>query len=389
MTKAADPSSAPSALPLALAGLAALAAAMGIGRFVYTPILPFMEGALGLTKPESGLIASANYLGYLLGALAAAKALLPGSRRSWFLWGLAASAATTAAMGLAEGIFWFVLLRFAGGLASAFVLVFSSALILDRLALAGRPQLSALHFAGVGLGIAFSALLIAWLAQAGLSWRALWGVSGLFAFAAFLLSWRVVPRAPEPPPPAPLPGARPRRALVALTLAYGLFGFGYIITATFLSVMVYDQPQLRGSEYLLWFAVGLAAAPSAAIWNAVGRRIGNDRAFAVACLAEAAGVALSVLTSNLALLFVAAALLGGTFVGITALGLIHARSLSQGDPRRSVALMTVAFSLGQIVGPLYAGQLYELTGSFLSSSLTAAGLLLVSAALVLFVREKA
>lgn len=198
-----------------------------------------------------------------------------------------------------------------------------------------------------------------------------------------------MPRAPEPPPPAPHPGDRPRRALVALTLAYGLFGFGYIITATFLSVMVYDQPQLRGSEYLLWFAVGLAAAPSAAIWNAVGRRIGNDRAFAVACLAEAVGVALSVLTSNLALLFVAAALLGGTFVGITALGLIHARSLSQGDPRRSVALMTVAFSLGQIVGPLYAGQLYELTGSFLSSSLTAAALLLVSAALVLFVREKA
>jgi predicted MFS family arabinose efflux permease len=375
-------------LPLALAGLVALAAAMGVGRFVYTPILPFMEGALGLTKPESGLIASANFIGYLLGALAAAKALLPGSRRGWFLWGLAGSAATTAAMGLADGVVWFVLLRFAGGLASAFVLVFSSSLILDRLALAGRPQLSALHFAGVGLGIAFSALLVAWLAGQGVSWRGLWTVSGLFAFAALLLCWRTVPRAPEAPPASAPAGAKPKRSLVALATAYGFFGFGYIITATFLSVMVHDQPGLRGSEYLLWFTVGIAAAPSAAIWIAVGRRLGNGRAFAVACLAEAVGVALSVLTSELALLFLAAALLGATFVGITALGLIHARSLSTGDPRRSVALMTAAFGLGQIIGPLYAGELYRLTGGFTASSLTASALLVAAAALVLIVRER-
>ena len=75
----------------------ALAVAIGIGRFVYTPILPPMIAALGLSKSAAGLIASANFLGYLLGALLAAMPSLPGSRRAWLLGALPASALTTAA----------------------------------------------------------------------------------------------------------------------------------------------------------------------------------------------------------------------------------------------------------------------------------------------------
>ena len=73
--------------------MASLAVAMGIGRFVYTPILPAMVQALGLTKTEAGLIAAANFLGYLLGALLTALPHLPGGRRAWFMAALAGSAA--------------------------------------------------------------------------------------------------------------------------------------------------------------------------------------------------------------------------------------------------------------------------------------------------------
>ena len=107
-----------SPLTLAFGGLLAMAAGIGIGRFVYTPILPPMVEALSLSKAEAGLIASANFVGYLAGALLAA-VRLPGSRRGWLLAGLVLNVACLAAMGATTSLVVFLLLRLAAGIASA------------------------------------------------------------------------------------------------------------------------------------------------------------------------------------------------------------------------------------------------------------------------------
>ena len=368
---------------VALGGLVALAAGMGIGRFVYTPILPFMVDGLGLAQAEAGVIASVNFLGYLLGALAAATGGLPGGRRGWFLAALGVSAVTTGAMGLSSSMAVFLGLRLVGGAASAFVLVFASALVLERLTQAGRPALSAVHFAGVGAGMAASAVLVAGLAAQGYGWQAQWLASGALSVLAFAAVLWLVPREGRAERLAEAGRGIPlERRLIALIAAYGLFGFGYVITATFISTIVRLSPEIRFIEPVIWLVVGLAAVPSVAFWTWFGRRVGNHRAFALACLVEAVGVAMSVLASTGWAVMVAAALLGGTFMGLTALGLIHARDLSTGDPRRSLALMTAAFGLGQMIGPTFAGLAYEWAASFLAPSLTAAAALTLAAALV-------
>src|SRR6266849_3361690 len=99
---------------LAVGGLVAMAAAVGVGRFVYTPILPLMVEDLGMTKASAGVLASANFAGYLAGALLAATSMVAGSRRRWLLAALTTSALTTGAMGLVSSTAAFLLLRSVG-----------------------------------------------------------------------------------------------------------------------------------------------------------------------------------------------------------------------------------------------------------------------------------
>lgn len=371
-------SHAPSPVSIAAGGLIAMAAGIGIGRFVYTPILPAMLADLGLSGMAAGLIASANFAGYLAGALGASRAALPGSRRGWLLGALAVSAATTGGMGLVSGLPAFMLLRFLGGIASALALILSSALVLDRLAAVGRPRLAALHFAGVGVGIVASALAVSALLMAGGGWRPMWFASGGLAAAACAGVALLVPAGETEAPAVASGGGRGPR-LRRMVLAYGLFGFGYVITATFLVAIVRATPAVRALEPAVWVMVGLAAAPSVLLWSAIGRRWGVASAFAAAALTEAVGVLASVVWPSAAGICAAAVLVGGTFMGLTAMGLMRARELAAGDPRRAMAAMTAAFGVGQIVGPVLAGVLADALGGFAVPSAAAVAALVGAA----------
>jgi predicted MFS family arabinose efflux permease len=372
----------PRAYSTALGGLIALAAALGIGRFVYTPILPPMMQALGMSQAAAGMIASANFLGYLVGALLAAWPSLPGSRRVWLLGSLLLSAATTAAMGGAATMAPFLLFRFVGGGASAIVLVLASAIVLESLAETRRPGLAALHFAGVGIGVAVSALLVAGLQRAGQNWQLLWIANGAVALLAVFAVAALIREGRGQNQHARQAAAQPIDSrLVRLILAYGLFGFGYVITATFIVAIVRGAPAIRALEPVIWIIFGLAAAPSVAIWTRVAARLGVPAAFALAAIVEACGVLASVAWPSEIGLSLAAVLVGGTFMGLTALGLIRARALASGAPRRALALMTAAFGLGQIIGPSFAGALSDRLGGFAAPSLVAATALLIAAAL--------
>ena len=368
----------------ALAGLLSLAVGVGIGRFAYTPILPYMTAGLDLAKSEAGLIASANFLGYLLGALAAAWRAVPGNALFWLLGALAVSGLSTGAMALTTSLGAFLVLRFVNGVAGALVMVLASSLVMDRLSAAGRDGWAAVMYAGVGSGIAISALAVPAAASGGGDWQDPWLFCGALSLALALPVGMLLrrPQAPAPATAAPAAGiGAGKNGVRRLIIAYGLVGFGYVITATFVSDMVRADPVLQPAEYLVWLCVGLTAAPSVALWGWAGRRWGYERTFAIGCLIEAAGVALSVLGGGVGLILLAAGLLGGTFVGLTAIGLIQIRHLSAGDPRRSLALMTAAWGLGQMAGPALAGALHDWLGGYLVPSLLAAAALAVAAAL--------
>ena len=358
-----------------------MTAAIGIGRFVYTPILPAMLGALGWSKSDAGLVASANLLGYFIGALLAGRPFVIARPRPWLLAALTISAVSTAAMALPSDMASFISLRFIGGVASAFAIVCTSALVLERLSASGRGSLSAIQFAGVGFGVMISAIAVSAMLAAGASWRILWIGTGSLAILAAVGAGLLIPAADHGAPMKADVAGAPPSGMAAMIVAYGLFGFGYIITATFLVAIVRLTAEVRVLEPWVWTLFGLAAIPSVTVWNWLGRRIGILNAFAAACAIEAVGVATSVEWVTIPGICLSALLLGGTFMGITVLGFMAGRMLSAGHPHQAFARMTASFSLGQMAGPVVAGFLSERLGDFRIASLIAAAALIAAAML--------
>jgi MFS family permease len=247
-------------------------------------------------------------------------------------------------------------LRFASGIASAGALVISSTLVLEALARAARPHLMGAHFTGVGIGIALSGLVVA-LGVGVLDWRGLWfalaGVSAALAAATLPLT--------RPHPAAVLtPVSRPTARFPAglLIASYFLEGLGYVVTGTFLVAIAKQMPGIGGAAESLWIAVGLAGAPSTLLWSRAAARWGAPAALIAAHLVQAAGIVLPVFFDSLWVALVAAVFFGGTFMGITAVILAFGGRISP-RPARMIGLLTAAFGLGQMIGPVIAGWLAE------------------------------
>jgi MFS family permease len=380
------------AVVLSFSGFIALVVAMGIGRFAFTPMLPLMQADSGLDLAQGGWLASANYLGYLIGGLMAARLPWPASiplRAGLFL-----VVATTALMGITESWSSWLAWRFIAGISSAWVLVSTSSLCLSRLAALGHPQRAGLVFSGVGCGIAAAGLLCMMMSVAAVPSSYAWLVLGIMAFLGTLCARSLW--AAETSPPTAAMAAAPDNATSTSTstrwmliCCYGLFGFGYILPATFLPAqarLLVENPVLFG---LAWPMFGLAAAASTLAAGRLAATFSRRTLWAVAQLIMAAGVLLPVVWPSLSAIALAAICIGGTFMVITMLGMQEAQAAAgPGGARRLMGALTASFATGQLAGPLFFSVTHTYFAADLSFALVlaAAGLVLSSAFLL---RKKA
>ena len=359
----------------------ALAVAMGIGRFAFTPILPLMiqEGKVHLA--QTAWLSSSNYIGYLVGALS----LLKSNRHPLFVvLGLTLVTLTTWLASLSS-FGWLLVLRFLAGVASAWVLVSISAFAINWLK--SRQVISSgLIYTGVGIGITLTGLICSYFifqsatvnvaAQSSLSPLSsrLWQYLGVIALLATLLVTFLLAKINSKSPSTAAAKANPSKAthtnptsssipppaklkLANVLTAYGLFGFGYILPATFLPQIA--KQWLSGQSYLLiWPFFGLAAALSVVLSQGLQRRYNNVSLLGVWRVSQiimAVGTLLPALWQSLAGLMLSALMVGGTFMVVTMAGLQVAASQVTHYPKYNLsALMTASFAFGQLIGPLTA-----------------------------------
>ncbi|MEV6700359.1 YbfB/YjiJ family MFS transporter [Streptomyces sp. NPDC051453] len=328
---------------------------MGVGRFAYTPIMPLMHAQAGMSDSMGASLATANYIGYLAGALLgiAFPALLRSAAA--FRTGLLVLAGTLALMPLAQGGGMWWALRLVAGAASALVFVISTGSMLSGLA-AHAEHMTGWAFGGVGAGIALSGLTVVAVQQVG-SWRADWLACAALTVLMTAAAWGLVPRRTAVVVSAAAgPAAeRPRTHCWFLTLltSYTLEGIGYIIAGTFLVAAIQQgAPGWIGSG--AWIVVGLAALPSCALWMRLARRFSRPALLMIALSLQAVGIALPALFSGSVPALGAAVLFGATFMGVSTMALAIGTHL---QIPRAVGLLTAGYSLGQILGPVLAAPL--------------------------------
>ncbi len=380
----------------AMACMVALAVAMGLGRFAFTPMLPIMlhEGKVDLQG--GGLLASLNYLGYFIGALSCAAIRLRAALmvRS----GLVATAVLLVGMGLWNDFTAWSVLRTLAGVMSAWVFVFASGWGLRRLAETGLPRLGGVIFTGPGIGIAVTGLLGGAVGRWGSG--AAWVGFGAVALVLVVLIWRIFDdgarvgavgpvgeaSAPLAPSTATEQNRNDARWLIAL---YGLAGFGYIITATFLPVIA--RQALPGSPWpdYFWPLFGLAIVPGALIGSQAPSHWDNRMLLSGAYAMQAAGVVLSVSWPTVAGFGLGSLLLGLPFTALTLFAMREARRLRGNAASGLIGYCTAAYGVGQILGPLFAAPLAQRTGSFALPLLVAAVVLACGSFLFFMVWRRA
>lgn len=364
----------------AWAAALALAVGMGFGRFAFTGLYPRMVADHLITVAAGSYAASANYAGYLVGALLAGRVTHWRGRRLFAVaLGTGVALMGALALPLTQGLI--VAIRGLAGVSSALAMVAASHwLFHDRQQRHSAPAL----FAGVGIGIALSAEMIAGASRLALSAGAIWLVLAcgalLLAGAALGLQASAEHRAPPPAAPeAPAPSSTPLGS-GRLLLVYGLAGFGYIVTATYLPLLVRGAAPAMDPVHV-WAAFGLGAAPSCFVWHGLHMRWGARRSLAANLALQAAGVALPLLHTPAA--YGASGLLvGATFMGTVTIAMPLARHMTASLPLNPMAAMTLSYGLGQICGPMIAAHIYARTHAFDGALLAATGALIAAAGLV-------
>ncbi|WP_228160495.1 YbfB/YjiJ family MFS transporter [Marinobacter bohaiensis] len=353
---------------------------MGFGRFAFTAIYPHMvdEGVLSLRG--GSLAASANYAGYLLGALLAVR--LRAHKAHWFCQlSTLGTALCLAVLALLTSTGAIVAVRGVAGLFSALSMVAASLWLLEH---RGHSWGAPLLYAGVGVGIALSAELLVVAESFGLASAGMWLILG---FAALIMGLAAAP--------AFLTGDRGNNtrqglrettpsntdttvvAAWPLVLIYGLAGLGYIVTATYLPTLVKTAfPDLDPAH--VWAVFGLGAAPSCYLWHRAHERLGTRHTLRLNLIVQACGVALPVVLDSGAGYLLSALLVGGTFMGTVTIAMPAAQRAARQSGANLLATMTLAYGLGQIIGPLLADSLYALSHTFASALLSAAVALVIA-----------
>jgi len=356
-----------------LAGALVLLVVHTLGRFIYTPLLPYLVADGQFSAADGAAVATWNYLGYLMGAMVAIKWHRIDHIRFMLPLFLVIHVITTLVMTQTDNLTVISAGRWLNGVANGVVFVQAPALILEWLVLRNRATMSGLVYIGVGAGLLVSSGLVTgtagWLEGAERWWPAAllsiplawWGVMQLRKL-------HIPVREHDESGKAVVNTPLIDRASAPLFLSYAGAGLGYILPMTFLPLLA--KLELPEGHALLdgtWVIVALFTIPAPWLWNKLGARLGDLAALKLNFLIQLIGVLAAVLWPGAIGLVLCAALVGGTFLGTVLLTQRLGRALHPHQGPRLSAAMVALYGFTQMVGPWLTKQWLDAGGTLVSA----------------------
>lgn len=356
------------------AGAVVLLVVHTLGRFVYTPLLPYLIDDGQLTAPEGAAIATWNYFGYLVGALLAIRWHRVSHIRVMLPAFLVVHVITTLVVTQTDNLTAISASRWLNGVANGVVFVQAPALILEWLVLRNRSSMSGLVYIGVGLGLLVSSGLVTgsadWLEGAARWWPVALTSIPLAIWGVFRLSNLELEDHQRNSDDGQAATTTPLidRASIPLFLSYAGAGLGYILPMTFLPLLA--RLELEADHWLLdgaWLIVAVCTIPAAWLWNKLGTNMGDIPALKLNFLIQLAGVLAAVLLPGAIGLMLCAALVGSTFLGTVLLTQRIGRALHPHQGPRLSAAMVALYGFTQMVGPWLTKQWLDAGGTLTSA----------------------
>lgn len=355
------PTRAPSILQAVAAAAILLLVVHGLGRFIFTPLLPLLVGDGQFTTSQGASLATWNYIGYLIGALIAIRWHQPAQIARTVPAALALHCLTLLGLALTDRTTGISVLRLGNGVSNGLIFVMVPALVMEWLAARQRINLSGLIYLGVGAGLLVSGVLAnppGFAQTAAARW---WPAALLSLPLALWGGWIIVRlRVGAQPAPSVAPTASGRSPLLdkqtrPLFFAYAGAGLGYILPMTFLPMIASIQlGEAHPMVHQSWLIVACTTLPAAWLWNHMGQRLGDQPALMINYATQLASVVFALLLPGVWGIALCSLLMGSSFLGAVLLTQRLGRSLQphQG-PRLSAALIAL-YSVTQLIGPWLA-----------------------------------
>lgn len=353
-------------------GMICLFIVMAIGRFAYTPIMPFMQQTGHMDNQSAGLLATINYLGYLIGAIIPIWIVVFSKVTDLKVY-LLINIVSTILMGLFDDFTLWIIFRLIAGITSGTVFVLASNVALEALRAANKGRISGMLYSGVGLGIFTSSIFI-FLFTTENNWKITWILLGIFAlvmgsfvFFGMRQNSNVENETQTLNEKEDKPKVKLNKKFIwGFSIAYFCEGAGYIITGTFLVAIVKSIPEFADYAALSWMFVGLGAIPSTILWSMMAEKLGYSKATNLAFILQIIAVILPVFSESITSLVISSILFGATFLGLTTLFMSKAQTLmfQSNSKINLVASLTVIYSLGQMIAPALSGVLIGESGNY-------------------------